>query len=95
MNKAIGCLGLAVKARRCISGEVLMKGFAKGGIHLVIMADDIGENSKKKLIDKCAFYNIPYAFLDKDDMASVMSNRKTVGITDKGFATQLHTCLKG
>lgn len=95
MNKAVGSLGLALKARRCISGEVLLKGFAKGGIHLVIMAEDIGENTKKKLIDKCAYYKIPYAFMDTADMAEVMANRKTAGITDKGFAAQLYTCLKG
>ena len=91
MNDARGLLGLAKRARRMISGEILFKSFAKGGIYLIVMADDIGDNAKKKLMDKCTYYKIPYVFMDKVDMAEVMSNRKAVGITDKGFATQLIT----
>ena len=95
MNKAAGCLGMAIRAKRVTTGEVLFKSFAKGGIRLVIMVDNIGENTKKKLIDKCTFYDIPYVYMQAEDMESVLANRKYVGIQDNGFAKQLITCLKG
>ena len=95
MSDASGYLGIAQRARKICSGEMIFKKFSRNEIKLVILADDIGENTKKKLLDKCAYYNVPYAFMDASHMAQVMGNRKTVGIMDKGLAQQLYTCLKG
>lgn len=95
MNDASGYLGIAQRARKTISGEILFKKFSRNEIKFVILADDIGENTKKKLLDKCEYYHVPYAFMNAADMAMIMGNRKSVGITDTGLAKQLNTCLKG
>ncbi len=55
------------------------------------------ENGKKKLTDKCAYYHVPYVFMNGEElnMAIGDKNRKSVAILDEGFAQKLHACLKG
>lgn len=97
MNNAIGTLGLAMRARKTATGETVLKKIKSKQAYLVVLADDMGENGKKKLTDKCAFYQIPYVFMDAKDMSLAMGerNRKSVAILDEGFAQKLHACLKG
>lgn len=95
MSDAKGYLGIAYRARKVSSGETLFKKFSHNEIKLVILAEDIGENTKKKLLDKCAYYKVSYVFMDAQELSMVMGSRKAVGIMDKGLAQQLYTCLKG
>lgn len=97
MNNAIGVLGLAARARKIATGETVMKQLCSGKVKLVILANDMGENGKKKLLDKCSFYNVPYVFMDCNEMNQAIGNRnrKSVAILDEGFAQKLQTCLKG
>lgn len=97
MNNAIGVLGLAARARKIATGETVMKQLRSGKVKLVILANDMGENGKKKLLDKCSFYNVPYVFMDCNEMNQAIGNRnrKSVAILDEGFAQKLQTCLKG
>ena len=97
MNSVVGTLGLARRARKCASGDDVIKSIQKQRAKLVIIAQDCGENMRKKIIDKCTFYHVPYVFLDADtlNLALGTANRKSVAILDEGFAQKLHTCLKG
>lgn len=97
MNDAIGVLGLSYRARKCVSGDEVIKSIQKKRAYFVIIAEDCGDNMRKKIIDKCTFYNIDYAFMPSEDINRAMgtNNRKSVAILDKGFAQKLHTCLKG
>lgn len=97
MSDALGILGLAYRARKCATGDEVIKSIQKQRAALVIIAEDCGENMRKKLIDKCTFYEISYAFMDGDEINRAIgtSNRKSIAILDKGFAQKLHTCLKG
>lgn len=97
MNNAIGVLGLAARARKIATGETVMKQLRSGKVKLVILANDMGENGKKKLLDKCSFYNVPYVFMECNEMNQAIGNRnrKSVAILDEGFAQKLQTCLKG
>ena len=85
MNDVQGLLGLAAKARKLSFGDSGMKDIRAKKAKLVIMSADIGENSHKKLVDKCTYYH----------MAIGQRNRKFIVILDEGFAQKLHTCLKG
>lgn len=97
MNNAIGVLGLAARARKIATGETVMKQLRSGKVKLVILANDMGENGKKKLLDKCSFYNVPYVYMEYNEMNQAIGNRnrKSVAILDEGFAQKLQTCLKG
>lgn len=97
MMDVVGTLGLAYRARKCSSGDDVIKSIQKQRAKYVIIASDIGDNMKKKLIDKCTFYDIPYGFMDGTLINQAMGtmNRKSVAILDEGFAQKLHACLKG
>ena len=97
MKQAIGILGLAMRSRSLCSGEIILKKISSKDASLLILADDIGENNKKKYLDKCHFYQVPYVFMNHDDMCEALGgrNRKAVLILNKGFAEKLSTCLKG
>ena len=99
MNKAnaIGTLGLAARARKIATGEIVLKKLRSNEVKLVILAEDIGENGKKKLTDKCAHYKVPHVFMNGEDLNEAIGdkNRKSVAILDEGFAQKLHACLKG
>ena len=97
MNNVIGTLGLAARARKIATGEIVLKKLRSNEVSLLILASDIGENGKKKLTDKCAYYHVPYVFMDAREMNIAIGdkNRKSVAILDEGFAQKLHACLKG
>ena len=63
----------------------------------LILAEDIGDNAKKKLNDKCSFYKVPCVYMDGAlmNMAIGDRNRKAIAILDKGFAEKIAACLKG
>ena len=47
-------------------GETLIEDIRKNKVFTVIISTDMGETSKKKIVDKCTFYQIPYfTILDK------------------------------
>lgn len=98
MNNAIGTLGIAARARKIVTGDMLISSITKKKIKLVIISEEIGNNSRKKLIDKCTFYNVAYVFVKDIDLMNIaigQANRMAIGISDEGFAQKLHTCLKG
>lgn len=97
MSEAVGILGLALRSRSLCSGEIIFKKISSKDASLLILADDIGENSKKKYLDKCSFYHVPYVFMDHEDLSKALGgrNRKAVLILNKGFGEKLSTCLKG
>lgn len=98
MNRdAIGLLGLIQRSRRLISGEEVIKGIQKHQVYLVVIAKECGNNIRKKLMDKCTYYEVPYVFMDREALNQAVGtkNRSAVAITDQGFAQKLHACWKG
>ena len=57
-NKAMGLLGLAARARKIVSGEVVLTSIQNHSAKLVVIANDASENTKKKYVDKCTYYNV-------------------------------------
>lgn len=97
MHNAMGLLGLACRARQVVSGETAMKKLCAKQAYLMILADDMGENGKQKLLNKCHYYEVPYVFMNAQELNQAIGreNRKSIAILDKGFAQKLYTCLKG
>lgn len=74
MNRALSMISLATKAGKTKSGEFMTeKEVKEGRAHLVIVADDASDNTKKKFQNMCDFYKVPiYFFEDKDTLGHAM-----------------------
>lgn len=97
-DKVLSLIGLAMKAGRCTSGEMMTENEAKSGkARLVIVASDASENTKKKFRDMCKFYRVPMCFYgDKDTLGHAMGKefRASLAILDEGFADGILKELK-
>ena len=91
MKDVTGILGLAARARKTATGEIVYTQLRARHVHLLILAEDIGDNAKKKLNDKCSFYKVPCVYMDGAlmNMAIGDRNRKAIAILDKGFAEKI------
>ena len=97
-NKFLSFLGLTARAGKIITGEeMVVKGIQQGKIYLVIVAKDASDNTRKKISDKCNFYQIPYKEAFERDLlgdAIGKASRVVIGISDKGFSQQLEKLLE-
>ena len=92
-KKIFSMLGLAKKAGFAKSGEFLAEKAVKSfKSHIVIVAKDASDNTKKKFRDMCSFYEVPYyEFADKDSLGHSLGNemRASVTVGDAGMAKRL------
>ena len=92
MNSFLSFLGIAVRARKFISGtELTINGIRSGEVKLVIMATDCSARTKKDLHNKASYYNVPVVdtISSNDIKMAIGKDRKVMGITDYGFAKRL------
>lgn len=68
MHRWQSTLGLAMRARKVVMGDAVLKSIQNGQACLVILADDCGENQRKKICDKCAFYDVPLMRVESGSM---------------------------
>ncbi len=83
-------IGLASRAGRVKSGELTVEKTVKSGRgRLLLIAEDASDQTKKKLIDMCCFYHVPYRiFGTKEELGhwSGKAYRASICILDEGFA---------
>ncbi|AYE38455.1 L7Ae/L30e/S12e/Gadd45 family ribosomal protein [Companilactobacillus zhachilii] len=92
MKSFLNFLGIAVRARKVISGtELTINGIRSGEVKLVIMAEDCSPRTKKDLHNKASYYNVPVVdtISSSDLKMAIGRDRKVMGITDLGFAKRL------
>lgn len=92
MDAFLNLLGLAVRARKVISGtEITINGIRKGEVKLVVVASDCSDRTKKDLHNKASYYNVPVVdTLDSEVLKTAIGrDRKVMGIIDLGFAKRL------
>ncbi len=97
-SEVYSLLGLATRARKTTTGEAVLQSIKTKTASLVIIANDASENTKKKLTDKCTFYQIEYVFYgDIDSLSHAIGkhNRVSVAVNDKGFAIKIKSKLGG
>ena len=91
-------ISLATKAGKTKSGEFMTeKEVKEGRTHLVIVADDASDNTKKKFQNMCDFYQVPiYFYKDKETLGHAMGKefRASLAILDEGFADGIQRELK-
>ena len=83
-------ISLATKAGKTVSGEFCTEKEVKSGrAHLVIVAGNASDNTKKKFRSMCEFYEVPiYFYKDKDTLGHAMGKefRASLAVLDEGFA---------
>lgn len=87
--KSLNLLGLAMRAQKLESGQpIVLSAIRKRTAKAVIVALDASENTKKQLLNKSNYYEIPvYILFTKDELSNAIGKERTVcAITDKGFA---------
>ncbi len=96
MNRALGSLGLAMRAGRVQSGEAVCDRLIKAGEACLILIDaGASPASRKAVIDACAFYQVPYRLIAPDDLGRAIGRpgRMVAAITDRTLATRLSALL--
>ena len=93
MNKALSTLGICACARKISYGETLLKDIKGKKVHLVVVASDSSDNSKKKIIDKCNFYKceyvIAYTQVEVCKVIARVDVVSAIGIKDSNLAKKL------
>ena len=92
-NKALSMLSIAAKAGKVVSGGFMTeRALQDNSACLVIIADDASDNTKKKFINKCKYYNVSYFVFESSDVLGKSigkQERTTLAITDEGLAKQI------
>ena len=74
-------LGFAAKSRSLVVGtdtcRILM---GKGKIKLLLIATDLSENSKEKIIREAVKNNVPYKIYETKEKLSKLTGEKTSGV---------------
>lgn len=98
-DKIAGMLGMAQKAGQLKSGAFQVeKALKKKNAKLVIVANDISQNSFEEYESICERNGIPLAkWGTKDSLGHVIGKpmRAVVAVVDKGFAKRLKELLGG
>jgi ribosomal protein L7Ae-like RNA K-turn-binding protein len=83
-------LGFAKKSRNLISGyNSCLHGVGRGKVYLVILTEDLSENTKEKFISIAESENIPLRFYGNMEKMQEMTGemgRGIYGITEKNLA---------
>lgn len=92
-SKLASMIGMCAKAGKIINGVPLVCGAMRGSSPplLVLYSHTASQNSKKRITDKCLFYNIECKeiLLDTGELAEYTGKSgavAAVGITDAGLA---------
>ena len=93
MNKVYGMLGISAKAGKVVAGtDIVIENMKKKKLHLVIVADDASDKTKKEMTFNCNKYNVELRFfgdIDSNSKAIGKSIKAIIGILDKGLAMSI------
>lgn len=88
-NRLFSNLGLAQKAGKIVSGEFATENAVKSfAAHMVIVAEDASDNTKKKMTNMTDFYEVPiYFFGTKEELGHCIGKeyRSMLAVLDAGF----------
>ncbi|OUM88380.1 MAG: hypothetical protein BAA01_08395 [Bacillus thermozeamaize] len=86
-------LGLCYRAGKLLDGEArVLSALRKGKVRMVLLSSDASENTKKRLMDKCAHCGIPcLVTYERTSLGKAIgkNERVVLGIADQGFADLL------
>ena len=92
-TKLLGMIGLAARARKIVTGTEIVTEKIKSGrnVELVIIASDVSQNTLKKIVNCCDFYEINYvqSQFTRDEISHAVGKScltSSVAIIDRNFA---------
>lgn len=89
-NKILSYLGFAAKARNLVTGyNTCVYMMEKKKIRLLLLAEDLSENSVKKMVSAAARCKVPCKIYGKSEQLSRITGnvgKGIFGITDENFA---------
>ncbi len=89
-KKMLSYMGFAAKARKIVNGyNTCVFTMEKRKVKLLIIAADLAENSKKKMISAASKFNVEYrVFGDSEEMSRMTgtAGKGIFAITDENFA---------
>ena len=89
MNKALNTIGMCKCANKLSYGETLINDIRKHLVSVVVICSDTSDNSKKKIIDKCNYYNCEYVIaFSQDEIKKVLGRVdpvSAIGIKDSNL----------
>ena len=100
-QKFLSMLGLAKRAGAIIAGtDLVTKALPSGKIRSVIYASDASLNTKKRITDKCAYYNVKCICVDAsvNELGHAIGRvapSSVIGITNDNFSKQITTLSGG
>lgn len=92
-DKLLGMMGLAARARKVVTGTEIVteKIKANKGVRLVLIASDVSQNTLKKLVNCCEYYEVEYIQLQRtqDEISNAVGKScltSSVAILDRNFS---------
>src|SRR5699024_12489000 len=81
-NNYLNLVGLAYRAGKCSLGEeTIVKDIKQRRAKLVLLANDIGPQTRKKITDKCTTYEVQFAISDdRETISHAIDNTKRLPI---------------
>ena len=98
MNRTLQLLSLSQRAGKISSGEFKTEESVKSGqAFLVIIASDASDNTKKKFINMCSFYEVPhYIFSEIEELGRCIGKefRAVLSVNDEGLAEKISSTFE-
>lgn len=95
-NKIVSLIQFAFKANKVAVGDSLIPSIQKKEAKLVLVSTLCGNNRKKKLKDKCTFYDICLKEVEPELFERVtFRSINSLAICDDGFAKAILKEMKG
>lgn len=96
-DKIKNYLGISKRANKVVLGEdFIIDSMRKNKLKFLFIASDIGDSTKKKILNKCEFFNIEYSqIFSREDLSNAVGkeNRVMVGIVDEGIVKAIKKLL--
>ena len=98
MNKIYGMLGLAMKAGKLAYGtDMCIEKIKKKEVSLLILANDLSQNTKEKLTKVAETYHISIVVFGEIETISQSigkENKGVIAVLEEGFANKISQMVK-
>ena len=89
-QKVLNLISLATKAGKTASGEFSTERAVKSGkANMVVVSEEASDNTRKKFVNMCTYYQVPICILGKKDELGQCTGkemRASLAVLDEGFA---------
>ncbi len=89
-DRVLAMIGMAKRAGKVHTGEFVSgRDIKSGAAHLVIIARDASDNTKKAVADSCRYYNVEYVeYGTRDELGQCTGGgyKAVVSVVDKNFS---------